>query len=137
MERSESLLRGHRRAAADGSAEGICGAAGSTGARYGNLDEIAWHAENSGGRSRRVGQKLPNSFGLHDMLGNAWQWFADWYGNYSPDAPVDPSGPGSGQYKEPRGGSWGSPSRLVRASYRGRVEPYHRGGKLGIRCVAE
>jgi formylglycine-generating enzyme required for sulfatase activity len=39
--------------------------------------------------------------------------------------------------KEPRGGSWGSDSKLVRASYRGFVEPGHRGGKLGIRCAAE
>jgi formylglycine-generating enzyme required for sulfatase activity len=47
--------------------------AGSTGARYDNLDEIAWHTQNSGGQSHEVGQKLPNAFGLYDMLGNAWQ----------------------------------------------------------------
>jgi formylglycine-generating enzyme required for sulfatase activity len=111
--------------------------AGSTGARYGNLDEIAWHTGNSGGQSHEVGQKLPNAFGLYDMLGNAWQWVADWYGSYPPGAQTDPSGPASGQYKEPRGGSWGSASGLVRASYRGWVETGHRGGKLGIRCAAE
>ena len=111
--------------------------AGSTGARYGNVDEIAWHAENSGGQSHEVGQKLPNAFGLYDMLGNAWQWVADWFGPYSADPQTDPKGPATGTLREPRGGSWGSASRLVRASYRGWVEPGHRGGKLGIRCAAE
>jgi formylglycine-generating enzyme required for sulfatase activity len=111
--------------------------AGSTGARYGNLDEIAWHTQNSGGQSHEVGQKQPNAFGLFDMLGNSWQWVADWYGKYPAGAQVDPAGPASGELREPRGGSWGSDSKLVRASYRGFVEPGHRGGKLGIRCAAE
>ena len=62
---------------------------------------------------------------------------ADWYGKYPAGAQADPAGPASGELKEPRGGSWGSDSKLVRASYRGWVEPSHRGGKLGIRCAAE
>ena len=109
----------------------------STGARYGNLDEIAWHTENSGGGSHEVGRKLANAFGLYDMLGNTWQWVADWYGSYPSGAQSDPSGPQSGQLREPRGGSWGSSTKLVRASYRGFVEPGHRGPKLGIRCAGE
>jgi len=47
--------------------------AGSTGVRYGNLDEIAWYDKNSGNQSQEVGQKSPNAFGLYDMLGNTWQ----------------------------------------------------------------
>ncbi len=111
--------------------------AGSTGVRYGNLDEIAWYGGNSGNKSQEVGQKAPNAFGLYDMLGNTWQWVADWNGPYQPGPQTDPTGPASGQLKQPRGGSWGSSSRLTRASYRGSVEPEHRGGKLGIRCAEE
>jgi len=111
--------------------------AGSTGARYGNLGDVAWFTDNSGGQSHEVGQKPANAFGLYDMLGNTWQWVADWYGPYPSGPQTDPSGPASGKYKEPRGGSWGSTAKLTRASYRGWVEQEHRGGKLGIRCIAE
>jgi formylglycine-generating enzyme required for sulfatase activity len=110
---------------------------GSTAARYGNLEDIAWHNGNSGGASHEVGQKAPNAFGLYDMLGNTWQWVADWQGPYQAGAESDPTGPADGTMKQPRGGSWGSTSRLTRASYRGFVEITHRGGKLGIRCAAQ
>jgi formylglycine-generating enzyme required for sulfatase activity len=111
--------------------------AGSTEARYGKLDEIAWHSGNSGGASHEVAQKLPNAFGLYDMIGNSWQWVADWYGKYAPGAQTDPTGPATGEMKEPKGGSWGTTSKSVRASHRDIVEPGHRGNKLGMRCAAD
>ena len=46
--------------------------AGTSGYRYGELDEIAWYADNSGGRVHDVGGKAPNAWGLHYMLGNVW-----------------------------------------------------------------
>jgi len=42
------------------------------------LDEVAWHRGNSGWRSHPPGGKNPNGFGLHDMLGNAWEYLLEW-----------------------------------------------------------
>jgi formylglycine-generating enzyme required for sulfatase activity len=69
------------------------------------------------------------------MIGNTWQWVADWYGKYTPDPQTDPTGPATGDLKEPKGGSWGTVAKSIRASHRDTVEPGHRGNKLGMRCV--
>lgn len=47
--------------------------AGTTGSRYGNLDDVAWHSGNSDEETHAVRQKKPNGFGLFDTLGNVWE----------------------------------------------------------------
>ena len=111
--------------------------AGSTDARYGNLDEIAWHKGNSGFTTHGVGQKQANAFGLYDMLGNVQQWTADWFGDYPSGAQSDRSGAVSGQDRVLRGGSCGGVPRLVRVSARNRFRPGNRGSGVGLRCVGE
>ncbi len=43
-----------------------------------------WTAENSGGRARSVGTRLPNAWGMHDLQGNVLEWL--WSGA---DAPLE------------------------------------------------
>jgi formylglycine-generating enzyme required for sulfatase activity len=53
--------------------------AGSTAARYGELDDIAWYDKNSQQKTHDVKGKRPNAWGLYETLGNVWEWVADWF----------------------------------------------------------
>jgi formylglycine-generating enzyme required for sulfatase activity len=113
--------------------------AGSTEVRYGPVDDIAWYHENSGGKTHEVGQKRANAFNLFDMLGNVWEWVSDGYGEkyYEGSPGRDPQGPGSGEKRVLRGGTWYYGLSDVRASYR---YGHSRGGRyyfIGFRCGRE
>jgi formylglycine-generating enzyme required for sulfatase activity len=141
--------------------------AGSPAAQPAAIDELAWYADNSGdrridsqslweresnnfdarlaanaNRPRPGAQKRPNGFQLYDMLGNLWEWVADWYGSgeYGSRGSrevSDPQGPPAGERRTMRGASSYNDPRDVRFSNRNSNAPANRFGVVGFRCSGE
>jgi formylglycine-generating enzyme required for sulfatase activity len=119
--------------------------AGDATRRYGEPDKIAWFGDNSGQsridvmaisaksgngyeklilqnalKAHPVKLKVPNRWGLYDMLGNVSEWVQDRY---------------SDRERVRRGGSWRSNVLNMRASVRLYHYPETRDSTIGFRCV--
>ena len=99
------------------------------------LNRIAWYGENSGGRTHPAGRKAPNAFGLHDMLGNVWEWVGGRKGRFPGGTVTDPSGPRTGSNRVVRGGSWNYSARYCRSANRYGDSPTDRYNTLGFRLL--
>jgi sulfatase modifying factor 1 len=88
--------------------------AGTSGPHYGPLEAVAWMAKDRVEHPQEVGRKRANGFGLHDTLGNVWEWCWDF---------LDPAR--YGDYRVFRGGGFADEPWSVRASTR-------RGGAPGM-----
>ncbi|MGE3165494.1 MAG: bifunctional serine/threonine-protein kinase/formylglycine-generating enzyme family protein [Planctomycetota bacterium] len=84
-----------------------------------------------------VGSYPPNPFGLHEVLGNVWEWCADWYAPFT-----FPTAPGNGERMVPadeqkarvnRGGSFYSPPINARTAHRSSDTPGAVVNRLGVR----
>ncbi len=98
--------------------------AGTDKVRYGDLDQIAWYKGNADACTHEVDSKMPNAWGLFDMLGNVWEWCWDLY-----DEEV------YGSYRIFRGGGWNDPERGCLATNRRRGHPDFKIDDLGFRLA--
>jgi formylglycine-generating enzyme required for sulfatase activity len=104
-----------------------------------SLAEFAWFRVNAGSRTQPVGGRQPNAWGLHDLLGNVWEWCQDWYAAkfYSGAPAVDPLNTTNATERVFRGGCWFLEPHQLRASLRGGNLPGFRSPYVGFRLVRE
>jgi formylglycine-generating enzyme required for sulfatase activity len=104
-----------------------------------SLRSLAWYRTNAGELPHRVGQKLPNAWGLYDLLGNVGEWCFDWFSpDYYRQSPAaDPAGPESGSARIVRGGAWLSALDALRSAGRTWSPPQTREKGTGFRIVRD
>ena len=84
-----------------------------------------------------VGSFRANAFGLHDMIGNVWQWCSDGYGDYLPGEVENPVGKQGTSEHVLRGGSWHDEPRNCRCAARDYRTPEHRASTAGFRLALD
>ncbi|MDP8241288.1 MAG: SUMF1/EgtB/PvdO family nonheme iron enzyme [Candidatus Hatepunaea meridiana] len=105
---------------------------------YTELERWAIYGYYSGvGSHTEVGCRLPNAWGIHDMIGNVWEWCEDKYHRNYNNAPDDGSVWSSGRtsMRMLRGGSWYDIPQNCRSSSRHSAKKDLRYRTVGFRLV--
>jgi iron(II)-dependent oxidoreductase len=118
-------------------------ARGSDGRKYPWGDQ--WDPSRANSTETGIGTTKPagsypggaSPYGAHDMVGNVWEWVADWYdGAYYKGSPErNPTGPATGQRRVLRGGSWYVNPVALRSADRYDLTPGSRLTAVGFRCA--
>jgi len=106
---------------------------------HGNYWRPAHDCDDGYGYTAPVGRYQPNRFGLHDVIGNVWEWTEDCANPHYVGKPADGSAwlEGDCGRREGRGGSWYHTPRHARSANRHRVPAAMRMMDLGFRVGAE
>jgi formylglycine-generating enzyme required for sulfatase activity len=101
------------------------------------LGRYAWFDKNSGGRTHAVGEASANTFGLHDLHGNVWEWVWDGYepDYYRRSPQIDPVCPAPVTLRVFRGGCWDGGGGFCRSALRNVLDPAYRDYSLGFRVA--
>ena len=114
---------------------------GTTGPRYGNIDDIAWYLPHQRPDNHPVRQKLPNDYGLYDMLGNVWEFCQDRFCLYDDMSVQDPfcapndAEPANRSLAVRRGGSIYHDTEDIRAAERFTLDITIAATNVGFRIV--
>jgi len=125
--------------------DGIAWYGGNSGVSYEGGDDCSHWYEKQYTSSRcgthPVGRKEPNAWGLHDMLGNVWEWVEDWHGDYPGGSVTDPRGPESldplrvNRGRVVRGCGWSFGPGVCQVSFRSSNRPSDRARYIGFRLL--
>lgn len=101
------------------------------------LPQYAWFSLGYHDAPHAVGEKKPNAFGLHDMLGNAHEWALDWHQQsfYTESPIIDPVCTKPGVGRVCRGGWWWDTADLIRSGSRSYNVPDVRYPGCGFRVA--
>lgn len=75
-------------------------------------------------------------YGLQDVVGNVWEWTADFYSEYTKDPQENPAGAPKGTDRVIRGGAWNAAfADWARPQFRYHAPPPQRSYGVGFRCA--
>lgn len=98
------------------------------------IDDLGWYSANSRGRTRSVGMKKSNDFGIYDMSGNVWEWCENFEKKENHKEFLYES---ANQIKRLLvGGSWSDSKFSSKINFKKYVDPFlSKGDNIGIRFV--
>ena len=107
------------------------------------LDVNVTCSDDVGREAAQVGSYLPNRYGLHDMVGNVWEWVQDCWHPTHAGRPADgrrarePADPKTCSNRVARGGSWRSGPLALRTTVRHYFPQAHSRATLGFRVARD